>query len=101
MSLELFELKRDRPGKLLLDLNDEQYQSIADILELYRLKSGIVIDEYSDTKLSSGLSVLITCTLEIINLNNGGKQIQQDFLSVIQAAESENKNIIFLGGQYC
>ncbi|AZG73016.1 hypothetical protein [Shewanella livingstonensis] len=96
MSLELCELKRSRVGKLLLYINNEQYSDILAILDLYRLKSGIEIGPYSDTKLSSGLNTLITCALEIINSSKGCKQIQQEFLSVLQAAESENKNIIFL-----
>ncbi|WP_426370030.1 hypothetical protein [Pseudocolwellia sp. HL-MZ7] len=97
MSLELCEFKSSRVGKLLLYINDEQYPDILDVLELYRLKSGIVIDQYSDTELSSGLNILITCALEAINSSTGSKQIQQEFLSVLQAAESENKSIIFLG----
>ncbi len=97
MSLELCEFKRCRPGKLLLYINDKGYQDIVDILELYRSKSGIVIDQYSDTKFSSGLSVLINCTLEVMNSSKDCKLIQQEFLSVLQAVESENKSIIFLG----
>ncbi len=101
MSLELFELKRSRPGKLLLYINSEQYYDLVDIFELYHLKSGIIIDPYSDTKLNSGLSVFINCVLEIMDLSNNIKPIQQEFLSILQAAESENRNIIFLGGEYC
>ena len=97
MPLELFELKRGRAGKLLLDINSKQYQELVDVFELYRTKTGILIDEYTDTKLNSGITVLIETVKEIMSSTKGNLQIQKDLLLVLQTVESENKNVIFLG----
>jgi len=101
MSLELFELKRDRAGKLLLDINSKQYQDLADVFELFRTKTGILIDECTDTKLRSEISFLIEVVKNIISSTKGNLQIYKDLLCVLQMAESENKNVIFLGDTCC
>ena len=97
MSLELCELKRGRAGKLLLNVNNNQYQNLISVFELYRSKSGITIDEYTDTKLSSGFTCLIDSVHEIIKINNGDLSIHNELLNVLNKAKTDKINIIFLG----
>ncbi|WDE07171.1 hypothetical protein SG34_009910 [Thalassomonas viridans] len=100
MSIELFELKGSRAGKFLFYADSKRYEDLVDVFELYRSKTGIFIDKYRDTKLSSGLSVLIECVQEVMassSSSSSSSKVREEFLAVLVTADAEGKNVIFLG----
>lgn len=101
MSLELFESKKGRAGKHLLYIDDTQYRELKGAFALYGSKSGIKIDEYTDTELTSDIAVLIESIHEAMASSNMDLQIYKELLCALKTAESEGKSIVFLGGGFC
>ena len=59
MSLDVHKLTNGRPGECLLSISDAEYLELLPAFNVFKSKTSLSIDQYTDLKLSSGLSILI------------------------------------------
>ena len=76
-----------------MSINDSEYAEIFPAIELYRAKTGLFIDQYSNLKLSSGVKPLI----ESLEAKNTGSRIYTSLIGVLKQSEDDGYGIIFIG----
>ncbi len=99
MALDLHVLENGRHAKLLYQIEHDQYMRMQPAINLFKKRTRIYIDEYRDTKFSSGLEPLIQTLKECIP---GDKKslAAQELISLLVVLEEADKNgipIIFIG----
>jgi hypothetical protein len=99
MALDLHVLEGGRPGKLLYKIEEEQYHQLGPALELFRERTGIVVDQHSDTKFSSGMGPLIKALQDSISSarNLTVRQSITSLLAVLMETEQKKLAVIFVG----
>jgi hypothetical protein len=93
MSLDIHKLKNGRPGKCLLSIGDAEYFELLPAFRIFKSKTGLTIDQYTDLKLSSGLSILI----ESVEAKSNGSTVHSSLLKVLRQSEENGQGIIFIG----
>ncbi|SEF67643.1 hypothetical protein [Marinobacterium lutimaris] len=93
MSIDVHKIIDGRTQDHILSINSTEYAEILPAIELYRAKTGLFIDQYSDLKLSSGVKPLI----ESLEAKSTGSQIYKSLISVLKKSELEGYGIIFIG----
>lgn len=95
MALDLHKLGNGKAGKLLFSIDYLAYTKLEPAFESYENKTGVFIDPYGDTKLSSGLMPLINSINEAKSKVN--EHLCNEIISVLRHAESNNYGVIFVG----
>ncbi len=93
MALDIHILENGRHLERVFSINDAEFGELEKAFNLLAQRTGIIIDEYSDTKFSSGLNVLI----QMISQTNAESDIHKRLLTCLKELESEGKSIIFVG----
>ena len=93
MSLDVHKLTNGRPGECLLSISDAEYLELLPAFNVFKSKTSLSIDQYTDLKLSSGLSILI----ESIEAKSNGIAIHGSLLEVLRHSEENGQGIIFIG----
>ncbi|MFL1483356.1 hypothetical protein [Marinobacter sp. LN3S78] len=93
MSIDIHKLIDGRPKDRLLSISDSEYAEIFPAIELYREKTGLFIDQYSDLKLNSGVKPLI----ESLEAKDNGRSIYGLLISALRKSEADGYGIIFVG----
>lgn len=93
MSLDIHKLKSDKAEDLLLSINDSEYAELLPAIEIYKSKTGLFIDQYSDLKLSSGVQPLI----DAVAVSSNGSKIYNSLVNVLKQSEAGGYGIIFVG----
>ncbi|MBY6220852.1 hypothetical protein [Marinobacter nauticus] len=91
--MDLHKLIDGRPMCHLLSISDSEYTEIFPAIELYREKTGLFIDQYSDLKLSSGVKPLI----ESLEAKDNGSSIYGLLIGALRKSEADGYGIIFVG----
>lgn len=99
MALDLHTLENGRHAKLLYQIGHDQYMRMAPAIELFMRRTGIYINQYSDTRFSSGLGPLIKTLKECVPDDKRSLVAQEmnALIAVLEEAESENTSVIFVG----
>lgn len=93
MSLDIHKLTNGRPGECLLSISDAEYLELLPAFRVFKSKTGLTIDQYTDLKLSSGLSILI----KSIEAKSSGNAVHSSLLKVLKQSEENGQGIIFIG----
>lgn len=93
MSIDVHKLIDGRPKDRLLSISEPEYVEIFPAIELYREKTGLFIDQYSDLKLSSGVKPLI----ESLEEKDNGRSIYGLLIGALRKSEADGYGIIFFG----
>jgi len=93
MSIDIHKLKNGRAEDYLLSINDSEYSELSPAIEMYKSKTGLFIDQYSDLKLSSGVLPLI----QSLEATSNGTDIYASLINVLKQSESAGYGIIFVG----
>lgn len=93
MALDVHKLESGRIGKHLLSINDLEYYDLEPAIEHYKSKTGLLIDQYSDFKLTSGTQALIKSLEE----TNNNSEIYTKLISALKHSELMGYSIIFVG----
>jgi len=93
MSIDIHKLKNGRPADLLLSISDSEYAELLPAIEMYKEKTGLFIDQYTDLKLSSGVEPLI----ESVEASKNGSKIYGSLATVLKQSEAGGYGIIFVG----
>jgi hypothetical protein len=93
MSIDIHKLKNGKAEDLLLSINDSEYTELLPAIEVYKAKTGLFIDQYSDLKLSSGVQPLI----DAVEASSNGSKIYNSLVNVLKQSEAGGYGIIFVG----
>jgi hypothetical protein len=95
MALDIHKLT-DRAEDHLFSIGDNEYSALESAFNIYKKKTGIFIDPYSDTKFTCGIDVLISSIEESMksNENNG---VHKQLISILSQAINDKYCIIFVG----
>ena len=93
MSIYIHKLTNGRPTDLLLSINDSEYAELLPAIEMFKAKTGLFIEQYSDLKLSSGVQPLI----ESVEASSNGSKIYSLLVGVLKNSEADGYGIIFIG----
>jgi hypothetical protein len=97
MALDLHIMENGQPKEWIYSIDSEKWALFEEAFEIFRAKSGLVIDQYSDTKFSSGLQNLIDVLKSVAPEFGENSILFSEFISVLEATESKDKNVIFVG----
>jgi hypothetical protein len=97
MALDLHIMENGQPKEWIYYIDSEKWALFGEAFEIFRSKSGLVIDQYSDTKFSSGLQNLIEVLKSFAPEYGKNSILFTEFISVLEATESKGKNVIFVG----
>ncbi len=93
MGIDIHRLKNGRPEDLLLTINESEYQDLLPAIETYSANTGLLIDQYSDLKLSSTVIPLI----EALESSANGSEIYRSLIGILKQSDVEGYGIIFIG----
>jgi hypothetical protein len=99
MALDLHILEDGRHTQLLYQIEHEQYERLHPALKLLQKRTGIFLDEYSDTKFVYDLKPLIQVLQDSLSVEQDHltKQNLSSLLSVLSEAEAKKISLIFVG----
>ncbi|WP_209113897.1 hypothetical protein [Endozoicomonas sp. G2_1] len=97
MALDLHIMENGQPKEWIYAIDSEKWSLLNEAFEIFKAKTGLVIDQYSDTKFSSGLQNLIDVLNSVAPKYGKKAELFSEFIAVLECAESSGKNIIFVG----
>jgi hypothetical protein len=99
MALDLHVLENGRHAKLLYQIQHDQYMRMQSAINLFKKRTGIYIDEYKDTKFSSGLKPLIQTLKDSVPDDKKSLAAQEinSLIAVLEEAEKNDTSVIFVG----
>jgi hypothetical protein len=97
MALDLHIMENGQAKEWIYAIDSEKWVLFNEAFEKFAAKSGLVIDEYSDTKFSSGLQNLIDVIKSVAPEYGKNSVVFTEFISVLESAESNSKSVIFVG----
>jgi hypothetical protein len=99
MALDIHVLESGRHTELLYQIQHDQYMRMEHAINLFKKRTGIYIDEYRDTKFSSGLKPLIQTLKDCIpdDKKSSAAREMASLINVLEEAERNNTPIIFVG----
>jgi hypothetical protein len=99
MALDIHVLENGRPTGLLYQIEHEQYMRTQVAINLFKKRTGIYIDEYGDTKFSSGLTSLIKTLKDCVANEKNSLSVRELtlLLAVLEEAERNGDSVIFIG----
>jgi hypothetical protein len=97
MALDLHIMENGQPKEWIYSIDSKKWALFEEAFEIFRAKSGLVIEQYSDTKFSSGLQNLIDVLKSVAPEFGENSILFSEFISVLEATESKDKNVIFVG----
>jgi hypothetical protein len=93
MSIDIYKLVNGRSTDHLLSINESEYADLLPAMEMYKAKTGLIIDQYGDLKLNSGIKPLI----ESVETSASGSEIFSSLIGVLKQSEVGGYGIIFVG----
>lgn len=93
MSLDIHKLQNGKASDLILSIKDSEIAELMNAFELFRSKTGLLIDPYGDIKFSSGFNALIQCLEE----TDSGSKVYSDLLGLLRESDDKNVSLIFVG----
>ena len=97
MALDIHIMQNGQPKEWIYSIDSEKWLLFKVAFEVFKAKTGLTIDQYSDTKFSSGLQILIDVLKSVAPQNGKSAELFSEFISVLDSAASNGKNIIFVG----
>ena len=97
MALDLHIMENGQPKEWIYAIDSEKWSLFNEAFEIFKAKTGLVIDQYSDTKFSSGLQNLINVLNSVTPKHGKNAELFSEFIAVLESAENSGKNIIFVG----
>jgi hypothetical protein len=99
MALDIHVLENGRPTGLLYRIEHEQYMRMQLAINLFKKRTGIYIDEYGDTKFSSGLRALTQTLKECVANEKNSLTVREltSLLAVLEEAERNDNSVMFIG----
>lgn len=97
MALDLYIMENGQPKEWIYAIDSEKWSLFNGAFEIFKAKTGLVIDQYSDIKFSSGLQNLIDVLKSVAPKYGKNAELFSGFIIVLESAESDGKNIIFVG----
>jgi len=97
MALDLHIMENGQPKEWIYAIDSEKWSILNEAFAIFKTKTGLVIDQYSDTKFSSGLQNLIDVLKSVAPKYGKNAELFSEFIAVLESAESNGKNIIFVG----
>ena len=97
MALDLYIMENGQPKEWIYSIDSNKWVLFSEAFELFRSRSGLVIDQYSDIKFSSGLENLISAVKSVAPKHGKSSTIFLEFIAVLESAESKGKPLIFVG----
>ena len=97
MALDLHIMENGQPKEWIYAIDSERWSLFNEAFEIFKAKTGLVIDQYSDTKFSSGLQNLIDILNSVAPQYGKSAALFSEFISVLESAESNGKKVIFVG----
>src|SRR5690348_16367342 len=99
MALNIHVLENGRHTKLLYQIQHDQYMRMEHAITLFKKRTGIYIDEYRDTKFSSGLKPHIQTLKDCVPDDKKSLAAREmiSLIDVLEEAERENTSLIFVG----
>ncbi|MBD3654076.1 hypothetical protein [Kangiella sp.] len=93
MSLDIHKLQNGQPAELLISISSTEYEELYPAIERFKSKTGLLIDQYSDLKLSSGVLPLIQSIEEV----STESVFYNSLLKVLKQSEADGYGIMFVG----
>ncbi len=97
MALDIHIMQNGQPKEWIYSIDSEKWLLFKEAFEIFKAKTGLTIDQYSDTKFSSGLQILIDVLKSVAPQYGESVEMFSEFIAVLEAAASNGKNIIFVG----
>ena len=97
MALDLHIMENGQPKEWIYAIDSAKWSILNEAFEVFKSKTGLVIDQYSDTKFSSGLQNLIDVLKSVAPKYGKNAELFSELIAVLELAESNGKNIIFVG----
>jgi hypothetical protein len=99
MALDLHVLENGHHTKLLYQIQHDQYMRMEPAIDLLKRRTGIYINQYSDTKFSSGLKPLIQTLKECVPEDKKSLTARKmiSLIDVLEEAERNETPVIFVG----
>jgi len=92
MGIEI-KLEQQTTEEPYLNLSHTEFNILLPYFNQLQIKTGVIIDEYSDTKLYPEHSKFL---IDLINENIGGENINT-FISLLNKSSQELVNLLFIG----
>ncbi|MBM94832.1 MAG: hypothetical protein CMI09_03140 [Oceanospirillaceae bacterium] len=93
MSLDLHKLEGNRPAERLMSISDAELDQLEPEIEAFRLKTGMIIDQYGDLKLRSNIGDLI----DILESASTQTAAHTSLSNILKRSVQEGFALIFVG----
>jgi len=90
--LDIYEIDKNNKELFITSIIDEEYQYLHNIFLEYQRKTGLLIDQYTDLKLSPIDSIIL-----INLLKNGNHQVHTKYYLILNSIQNSNHSINFIG----
>ena len=97
MALDLYILENGQPKEWIYSIDYEKWSLFEEAFEIFKAKTGLTIDQYSDTKFSSGFQTLIDVLKSVAPRYGKSAELFSEFITVLDTALRNGKNLIFVG----
>ena len=97
MALDIHIMQNGQPKEWIYSIDSEKWSLFKEAFEVFNAKTGLTIDQYSDTKFSSGLQNLIDVLKSASPQYGKSAELFSEFIAVLDEVESNGKNVIFVG----
>jgi len=97
MALDLYILENGQPTEWIYSIDSEKWSLFEEAFEIFKAKTGLTIDQYTDTKLSSGFKTLIDVLRSVAPRYGKSAELFSEFITVLDTALRNGKNLIFVG----